>query len=295
MNVPRSALWFALLVLSACNSRPESVSETFESPATASGNREFMEVIYSMYLPTDLTVIFQRSGANYDPGIPAPTDDISLYVDHEQIAVMLGIYGVDITYMKMLEQQADAAAWINSMRNLAAKSGLPPSLIEEASASIEAAFKSDEPLTSAIEDIYRETDRYFRKKGEEHLAALSLLGGWVEAMYIGAEIYETNAGNNGLAEKLLQQKFSLNSLYAILSNHQESLSVKSYLLMIRRLRNIYENVEIRYQKEGFSVDTTRKKIRSYSAEITYDAYMLKEIIDTIRLIRAELIRTNADR
>lgn len=293
MRIPLSTLWFAIVVLTACNSSPESVSENFESGKTASENQEIREVIYSMYLPTDMAVIFQRSGANFDPGIPAPTDDIALLREQEQIAVMLGIYGVDVTYMKMLEQKAPAAAYINTMRSLADRIGLPSAIFEQASGRIEAAFDSDEPLPTAIEDIYRDTDRYFKMNGHDNLAALALLGGWVEAMYIGATIYDTNAGNTDLAEKLLQQKYSLNNLYTVLSNYQESLAVKSYLLMLKKLRKAYASVEIRYQKEGFSVDTTQKKLRGYSAHIQYDPQTLHEIVHTIRLIRSELIRTDA--
>lgn len=290
MSITRSALWCALVLLTACNSRPESISETFETGNTASGNKEIREVIYSMYLPTDMAVVFRRSGANYDPAIPAPTDDHSLYQDPEQIAVMMGIYGVDMTYMKMLEQKAPAAAYYSTLRNLSDKIGLPESIFGQASDRIETAFDNDEPLPSAIEDIYREADQYFRMNGDDNLAALALLGGWVEAMYIGATIYENSEGNTDLAEKLMQQKFSLNSMYTLLSNYQESLSVKSYLLMLKKLRKSYDAVEIRFQKEGFSVDTTRKKLHGYNARIRYDPETLREIVGTIGLIRTKLIQ-----
>jgi len=292
MSITRPALWCALVLLTACNSRPESISETFEAGNTASGNKEIREVIYAMYLPTDMAVIFQRSGANYNPDIPAPTEDHPLYQDQEQIAVMLGIYGVDITYMKMLEQKAPAAAYYSTLRNLSGKIGLPASIFGKASERIEAAFNNDEPLPSAIEDIYRDADQYFRMNGNDNLATLALFGGWVEAMYIGTTIYENSEGNTDLAEKLLQQKFSLNSIYTLLSNYQESLSVKSYLLMLKKLRKAYEAVDIRFRKEGFSVDTTQKKLHGYSARIEYDPQTLREIIATVGLIRTELIQKN---
>ncbi|MDF1571749.1 MAG: hypothetical protein P1P82_09060 [Bacteroidales bacterium] len=294
MSITRPALWCALVLLTACNSSPESISETFEGGNTASGNKEIREVIYSMYLPTDMAVIFQRSGANYDPAIPASTTDHTLYQDREQIAVMLGIYGVDNTYMKMLEQKAPAAVYYSTIRNLSDKIGLPGSIFGQASERIEAAFDDNEPLPSAIEEIYRDADQYFRMNGNDNLAALALFGGWVEAMYIGATIYENSEGNTDLAEKLLQQKFSLNSMYTLLSNYQESLSVKSYLLMLKKLRKSYETVEIRFRKEGFSVDTTRKKLHSYNTLIRYDPQTLREIVRTIGLIRTELIRTSAE-
>lgn len=287
------AVSLALMVFAACTTRNNPVPETFEPAKSAAGNQEIREVLYSMYLPTDMTEIFQRSGTNYDPGIPVSIDDITLYQEKEQIAVMLGMLGVDITYMKILGQSALAAEYYNAMQTLALKTGLPPAIFERAAGRIEAYFNNNDTLPAVIEEIYREADDYFKKNGNDNLAALAVLGGWVEAMYVGAEIYDKGAGDVDLAEKLMQQKFSLNSIYTLLSNHQESLHVKTYLLMLRKLRKVFDPVEIRFRKEGFSVDTTQKKLQGYDAHIRYTEPTMTGLISTIRLIRAELIRANA--
>lgn len=287
------ALLLPLLVFTACSSRTEPVPEMFEATESSTGNQEIREVLYSMYLPTDMTEIFNRSGSNYDSGIPVSIDDITLFQEKEDIAVMLGMLGVDITYMKMLDQSTLAAEYYNAMHTLAMKTELPPDIFERASERVETYFSSNDTLPAVIEEIYRESDDYYKKNGDDNLAALALLGGWVEAMYVGAQIYDSSEGNTDLAEKLLQQKFSLNSIYTLLSNHQESLHMKSYLLMLRKLRKVYDQVEIRFSKEGFSVDTTQKKLQGYEARILYEESTLEELISTIRLVRAELIRTAA--
>lgn len=288
------AVWLSLIVFSACSTRTEPDTETFDPAQASSRNQESREVIYSMYLPTDMTLIFKRSGTNYDPGIAAPIEDITLYQEKEQIAVMLGIFGVDITYMKMLDQSALAAEYYAAMQTLAMRTGLPSSIFESAADRVEAYFSSNDTLPAVIEEIYQEADLSFKQNGDDNLAALALLGGWIEAVYIGARIYEQGTGDADLAEKLLQQKFSLNSIYTILSNHQESLRVKSYLLMLRKLRKVYNKVEIRFRKEGFSVDTTQKKLQGYEAQIRCDEQTMDELISTIQLIREELIRISAE-
>lgn len=278
------------LILFSCNNNPEQAEETFETLQQNPANDEIKEVIYSMYLPTDMADVFSRSGINYDPDLPAPIKDASLYTDPEQIAIMLGVYGVDITYMKLLGQSAAAAQYYRIIEQLSTKVGVPVSVFQLSSQRLEKYFSNEDSLAAVIEEIYRKSDEFFKGNGDQHLASLSLAGGWIEAMHIGVSIIKADSGNYIMAERILQQKYSLNSIYTLLSNHQESLSIKGYLLLLKKLRKIYDEVNIRYQKEGFSVDTTQKKLQAYKAHIEYDEETMKQLITTVPLVRKEFIR-----
>jgi hypothetical protein len=279
----------ALLFLNACHNQQEPVAEHFEYEALKAENREIREVIYSMYLPTDLSHLFSRSGTNYESAIPASNEEITLYTDPEQIAIMLGIFGVDLTYMKLLGQTIPASQYYKSIETLSEKIGIPETIFDRSARQLEKYFNNEDSLSSVIDHIYLETDHYFKQNGQDNLAALSLAGGWIEAMYIGVRIFEADSGNHIMAEQLLQQKYSLNSIYTILSNHQESLLIKECLLMLKKLRKVFDKVEIRYQKDGFSVDTSRKKIQAYNSHIRYDEKTINELIRTVPLIRNNLI------
>ncbi|MEX0981939.1 MAG: hypothetical protein WD577_04595 [Bacteroidales bacterium] len=278
-----------LFTLSACRNKPEPAEEHFKYEEIKTVNREIREVIYSMYLPTDLANLFSDAGTNYDPTVPAPISDITMYNNPEQIALMLGIYGVDLTYMKLLGQTIAAAQYYKIIETLSEKIGMPEAIFEKSSRQLERYINNEDSLNAVIDNIYRETDYHFRNNGQDNLAALTLTGGWVEAMYIGIEIFKADSGNHTMAENLLQQKYSLNSLYTILSNHQESLKVKEYLLMLKKLRKVYEKVEIMYQKEGFSVDTSSKKIQTYNSLIRYNEQTITDLVKTIPLIRETMI------
>ena len=202
---------------------------------------------------------------------------------------MLGIYGVDLTYMKLLGQTIAAAQYYKIIETLSEKIGMPKSIFEKSSRQLERYFNNEDSLNAVINNIYRETDLHFKKNDQDNLAALALAGGWVEAMYIGVKIFEADSGNHTMAENLLQQKYSLNSIYTILSNHQESLKVRENLLMLKKLRKIFEKVEIMYQKEGFSVDTSSKKIQTYNSLIRYNEKTITDLVKTIPLIRETMV------
>ena len=286
-----ASILFTLLILlmSSCKNQPQIVQEEFKYEELNNSSKEVHEVLYSMYLPTDMSNIFSLSGTNYIPDLPASIEHIALYTNTEQMAVMLGVYGVDITYMKLLGQTLPAAQYYEVIESLSENINIPGTLFLESSEQMEQHFSNEDSLAAVIEDIYVNTDQFFRKNGDEHLAALSLLGGWVEAMYIGVSIFESDSGNNVIAKRILQQKFSLNSIYVILSNYQESLLIKEYLLMLKKLRKVFENVEIRYQKEGFSVDTTQKKFHAYNTNIRYNEETMNDLKRIIPQIRNEIL------
>lgn len=290
------------LFLTAC--KDQTVQQT--EPQEEQGSEEFVseiqsvkeseevkEIIYSMYLPTDMADLFNRTGTNFNPEIAAPINSLPLYSDPEQIAVMLGVLGVDLSYMKILQQKALSAEYYNSIKVLAGKLEIPNQIFEKSTLKLERNLGNQDSLASIIETVYEETDAFFRENGNDNLASLSLLGGWVEAMYIGVSIYEAEDGNRTMADKLLQQKFTLNSIYSILSNHQESLKVTSYILMLKKLRKEFEKVQIRYPVEGFSVDTTQKRIQTSRAQIHYKATTLNDINRILTQIRTELISIEA--
>ena len=280
---------FSLAVIIACNTKPEPAEEHFEFEPMKTENSEVREVIYSMVLPTDLSDLFNRSGTNYDPSIPASVEDFTLYNDLEQIAIILGIYGVDLTYMKLMGQNLAAARYYKAIESLSEKAGIPGTIFEKSARQLERSFNNEDSLAAVIDNIFRETDRHFRQNGQENLAALSLAGGWIEAMYIGTRIFQADSGNHVMAEMLLQQKYSLNSIYTILSNHQESLTVKEFLLMLKRLRKVFNDVEIRYRKEGFSVDTSSRKIQTHSTQIRYNEHTMPLLLRTVPLVRDNLV------
>ncbi len=59
--------------------------------------------------------------------------------------------------------------------------------------------------------------------------------------------------------------------------------------MLKRLRKEFNKVEIRYPIEGFSVDTTQKRIQTSNAQIHYDPSTLDEINRIIAQMREVLI------
>ena len=289
MRIAIVTCFFMLFSLIGCK-QSAHVEESFDPAKITTTTREVNEIIYSMYLPTDLADVLDETGTNYDAEVPATIENYTLYKSEEQIAVMLGIYGADMMYMKLLGQIPSAAAYFQVIKNLAGKTDIPNRIFEGSIVRLEDNFTSQDSIAAIITDIYAQTNAYFNKNGKKNLSSLSLLGGWIETMYIGVSMLQKDQYNTVMAEKILQQKYSLNTIYTMMRNHQGSLVARKYLLLIKKLRQEFDKVEIKYPKNGFNVDTSNRKIQSGKAEITYSEDTLKKITTLITLIRNEIIK-----
>ena len=115
------AIVSTLILLTACKEQVLHVDEQFVYEELKTENHEANEIIYSMYLPTDMTSVFSHTGSNYDESIPASIENLPIYTTDEQMAVMLGILGVDLMYMKLLDQSIPAARYYKAIEGLSGK------------------------------------------------------------------------------------------------------------------------------------------------------------------------------
>jgi len=282
-----SALFLSVLV--TCNRvGSEKAQESYFKQDTVRMMNEAGEVIYALSLPTDIAVLLDKSGLNYMPQLLASTENASRYQDTNQLAVIMGIYGVDLSYAKIYNQAAAVQDYYSMLKILSGRLDVPEKIFTRSKETLESSFNNPDSLTAAIRRIYSDTDHFFLSTGNEHLATLSLMGGWVEAMYIGVNLYELSE-NKEMRERILQQKYSLNSLISLLSNYQDDPQLTAYLLMLKKLRNLFAGVEIRYVKEGFAVDTANHTLQSSGVVIHYDPTTVDHICRVVMQIRNELI------
>jgi hypothetical protein len=246
------------------------------------------EIVYALKIPTDIVNFFEETGTGFDPGITCPLEKIPLYDNPEHIALLLGVLGVDLSYCTLFERVTETAEYYHHIELLAGKLELPREIFEDSPGVQRAYLENPDSLKNQIFEIYTEMDMQFRENNQLSLASLSLLGGWLETMYIGVVIYK-NKTVLEMGDRILQQKYSLNSLSGILANHQESLMVRRYMHTVNKLKEVYDEVDIRYETEGFEMDDNEQVFHASVAEIIYEQESLNEICRIILQLREDIL------
>ena len=281
---------FMLVLLVGCNySDTPSGSTDFESGtinpyAFASSG----QIVYALKIPTDIVNFFEQTGTGFDPNIPCPLEKIPLYDNPEHVAILLGVMGVDLNYCTLFDRAIESAEYYKHIELLADKLGLPREIFEDSAGKRKSNLENTDSLRKQIYQIYTDMDDHFKENNQLSLASLSLLGGWLETMYIGVRIYQDKSVLE-MGERILQQKYSLNSLSGNLANQQESLMVRRYMHTVNKLKEVYEQVEILYEPESFAMDSNDRTFHADVAEIRYKPESLEEICKIILQLREDIL------
>ena len=246
------------------------------------------EIVYALKIPTDIVSFFEETGTGYDPYITIPLEKIPLYENPEHLAILLGVLGVDLSYCTLFERIPESAEYYRHIELLADKLDLPREIFEESPGKQRSNLENPDSLKRQIYEIYTEMDDHFKESGQLSLASLSLLGGWLETMYIGVIIYKDKSVLD-MGDRILQQKFSLNSLTGIMANQQESLMVRRYMHTVNKLKEVYDQVDIRYETEGFEMDENEQAFHANVAEIIYEPEQLEEICKLVLQLRQDIL------
>ena len=249
---------------------------------------EISEVIYSLRIPTDIAGFFTKTGTGFNPAVPISLEKILTYEQPEHKALLLGVLGVDLHYCSLFERTLETAEYYRHIELLSTSLDLPSGLFESSGKDQDEYLENPDSLNHKISQIYMEMEQHFMQTHCESLSALSLLGGWLEAMYIGVNIYQEHSVVE-MGDRILQQKYTLNGMMALTARHQESLFVRRYVLALEKLKELYEDVEIRYESENFVMDREEQTFHATIAEINYPPGTLGEISRIIVQLREEML------
>ncbi len=283
----------SLLIFSGCSQRGQqgfdlkgSIDISDFKETTDSVNRS---IYYTMSLPVEMARLFDHVGANFYPDLLSPPDKFGKYTRPVKIALNLGVYGVDLSYVKMFNQHQRSVAYLASINRLADELGIPKEIYGNVMDNLELFVSNPDSLSQVAKRLYSATDDYLKKDGQEGAASLVAMGGWIESMYIATRIYENDPGNIALQDKIAEQKYSLNSLIALMNNYHSDLDLAEYLLMLKNLRRTYDQFQLYYKKGNVIVDTSSKTISAEGYYLNVTPEQMHEISTKIMNLRTLII------
>jgi hypothetical protein len=289
-----SGLLLIILLISSCKSgknvKDDSDFESVMLGILDSIPIEPKEIFYQMSLPVEMARLFEQVGANYFPEILNSADQLSRYDVPLKIAMNLGVFGVDLSYVKLFSRQQDAVNYFATIQKLSDDLGIPKELYADVLINLEKYVSNKDSLARIAAKIYRSTDNYLLEKGEKSSAAMIMMGGWVEGMYIATQIYERDQGNIKLLEKIAEQKYSLNSLISLMNNYHGNEEMTEYLLMLKNLRRSFDKFQIYFILDDVNVDTINKIISASKYYIDVKPENILEISSKLSSLRNKIVR-----
>ena len=243
-----------LALFTGCGSEKKSDEQAFlegldsaktEGPSISEG--VIGDILQRIPSPLEISVLLKESGKKYNGGYLNSPDNISNYNSNYKKALNLGVYGTDLGYTNIYEQNQDGVKYMASIKTLADGLSIGQFFDIETIGRLATNSKNLDSLLLITTQNFNSINHYLQSQNRSNLSVLFLTGGWVEALNILCEVAAANPTNKELHETIGEQKIILENIMLLLSFYKESdQNMASLLTDMEELKKLYDKVNITY-------------------------------------------------
>lgn len=286
----------ALLAFFSCNSKKQPDEQAFlESLDTATvkgpsiSEEVIGDIIQQIPSPLEISVLLKQSGKKYDNAFLNSTDNLSKYNSNYKKALNLGIYGTDLGYTNIYEQNQDGLDYMSAIKELADGLSIGQFFDIETIGRLATNSKNLDSLLLITTQNFNSINRYLQEQERANLSVLLLTGGWLEAMHITCQVSTSDPTNRELMEKIGEQKIIMENIMLLLSFYSETdQNMAALRTDLEGLEQAYSQVEIitKYEESTFEIVDGVMVIKDNSTSTVQisseDVENIKNVINTVR-------------
>ena len=205
------------------------------------------QILQGIPAPLEISVLLKESGKKYNGAILNSPDNLSKYNSNYKRALNLGIYGTDLGYTNIYEQNQDGIKYMGSISELANGLNIGQFFEGETIARLATNSKNLDSLLLITTQNFNSINQFLQTQDRANLSVLLLTGGWIEALHVLCEVAKSNPNNKELQETIGEQKIILENIMLLLSFYKESdPNMASLLSDMEQLKKSYDKVNITY-------------------------------------------------
>lgn len=245
-------------------------------------------VFYNLFSPVDLTYLVTKDMSFYNSSLLNPLNNITHYNESNKAALNLGVYGADLSYLWLFDQSQQAHSYLTAIQQLSDQLAIPREFVNFTYADAQNHSDNLDTLVHLARESYYTAENYLKKTERDYAASLILLGGWIETMYIAINMYENP--NPNVISRIAAQKFSSASLYKLLQMADKGVNIEEYLLLVKRINALYEEINVQYPEGSLVIDTFKNRIMVVEGvNIELSSTEIEEIRELVTQIRMYIV------
>jgi hypothetical protein len=195
-------------------------------------------------LPTSAEVIKMLTSleVGYIIGISNPVENSKKYFSSSTRAINLGVFGADLSYATLYNQQQEVINYLDAIRSLANELNMSKIYNEDLYIKIKQNFDNRDELVKILTSAFNDTYAYLSDNDQQPLALLVVGGAWVEGMYLTTHVSEAAYQVAGISKVLLEQKKSFDLFLDITKPYLSDPSVGDFVKVLDPVKKVYEGI-----------------------------------------------------
>ncbi|MEX1003013.1 MAG: hypothetical protein WDZ35_12920 [Crocinitomicaceae bacterium] len=298
----KSIYWFLLLPLLLVSCGGDGIDVDSDDPeddlqvinsnvldSAAAMNTAIGGKMFSIPSPIQMTIVIKENVSVFNEELLTNPENVSLYTTEFKRAINMGIYGADLGYATIYENNTKAVSYLSSVEKLSDELGIAGAFDQDLLERFIDNGNNQDSMLVIMSEGYREGDRFLKENQEHDVATLILAGGWIEAMYFAGVSYEESRSQE-IADRIGEQKTALGTIIDLLTDYNSDELYSGLIEDLKSLETDFNQIEYNYQFVEPVHDTKKHTtVIKSKTSVNIEAGTLDSIIEKIKNIRNGLI------
>jgi hypothetical protein len=160
------------------------------------------------------------------------------------MALNLGIYGTDLGYTNIYEQNQDGIKYLQPIEALAEGLNIAQFFEIETIGRLAANSKNLDSLLLLTTKNFNDINIYLSDQSRSNLSVLLLTGGWLEAMHITCQLSAKDPSNKVLQDTIGEQQIILEQIILLLELYKGDETMEPLLNDMLTLQSAFNKIKI---------------------------------------------------
>jgi hypothetical protein len=195
--------------------------------------------------PLESAMLIKSAGARFDAALLNSVGNVNKYSTNKSKALNLGIYTCDLSFASMYEQTQLIIDYMNAAKKMADGLGILKAIEQSTIDRLEENINNSEVIMEIVSETFMNSNSYLEDNGQPAIAAMTLVGGWFEGLYISTQLVDMKEFNgNKLVGRIIDQKLSIDILVSLLESSKGDPAVDELIVQVTRLKTVFDKIKI---------------------------------------------------
>lgn len=187
-------------------------------------------------------------------------DNEKKYETKKAQALNMGVYSADLLYCCTFSQNLSnrVAQYFGTAMRMSERLQVTTNLNEKDKERISKNVGNPDSLVAISNDLYLSSFDNLDANGRGADLSLMLAGGWVESLYLMSNSVKDFEKDKAAAERIADQKASLDNLIEYMSKHEDNADVKATLTQLRELKGLFDALATSKQDGGMKTTNGKR-------------------------------------
>jgi len=246
------------------------------------------KVFYSLPSPIETALLLKRAGAKFNDEYLNPIDNITKYTSTKKMALNLGVYSADLSFVSMFDQSQYSVKYLSAVKKMADELGVLNAVDQSIFDRMDKNMDNPDSLMEIISETFMNSDAFLKENDRVETAAIVLVGGWVEGLYIAVQIAKSTENNKEIIQRIIDQRTALTTLLNLLDEYKDSQDVKDVMSKLKELDALFNKIKVT-NSDVKVVNENGKSVIKSDSKTEYNPEDINSLFEKVIEIRNDIV------